>query len=123
MKNILFLNLLCLFFIGSHISFAQNEANLQTTTARTVTQMTPKEKADKIANLLERTDKLDADQKQKVFDIFASVDKKMKGIDAIADDSQKIEKRAKMLSYINTKLKAVLTTSQYETYIKNTAAY
>jgi hypothetical protein len=113
----------CLLFAGSQLSFAQNKANLQTTTTSSVVQMTPKEKTNKIANLLERTDKLDADQKQKVFDIFASVDKKMKGIDAVADDSQKIEKRAKMLTYINTKLKAVLTTSQYDTYLKNTAAY
>jgi len=123
MKKILLLNLVCLLFAGSQLSFAQNKANLQTTTTSSVVQMTPKEKTNKIANLLERTDKLDADQKQKVFDIFASVDKKMKGIDAVADDSQKIEKRAKMLTYINTKLKAVLTTSQYDTYLKNTAAY
>lgn len=123
MKKILLLNLVCLLFAGSQLSFAQNKANLQTTTTSSVVQMTPKEKTNKIANLLERTDKLDADQKQKVFDIFVSVDKKMKGIDAIADDSQKIEKRAKMLTYINTKLKAVLTTSQYDTYLKNTAAY
>ena len=123
MKKILLLSLVCFVFAGSQISFAQNEANFQTATTSSVAQMTPKEKTNKIVNLLERTNKLDADQKQKVFDIFASVDKKMKGIDAIADDSQKIEKRAKMLTYINTKLKAVLTTSQYDTYLKNTAAY
>ena len=123
MKKILLLNLVCLLFAGSQLSFAQNKANLQTATTSSVVQVTPKEKTNKIANLLERTDKLDADQKQKVLDIYASVDKKMKGIDAIADDSQKIEKRAKMLTYINTKLKAVLTTSQYDTYLKNTAAY
>lgn len=123
MKKILLLNLVCFLFAGSQISFAQNKANLQTATTSSVVQMTPKDKTNKIVNLLERTNKLDADQKQKVFDIFDSVDKKMKGIDAIADDSQKIEKRAKMLTYINTKLKAVLTTSQYDTYLKNTVAY
>ena len=123
MKKILLLNIACFLFAGSQLSFAQNKANLQTATTSSVVQVTPKEKTNIIANLLERTDKLDADQKQKVLDIYASVDKKMKGIDAIADDSQKIEKRAKMLTYINTKLKAVLTTSQYDTYLKNTAAY
>jgi hypothetical protein len=122
MKKIIVLSLVCFLVASCPLAFAQTDANLQTGITKSIVDMSPKESTNKIDSLLQQSDKLNADQKQKVFDIFASIEKRMTTIDAIADDSKKIEKRAKMLTYINTNLKTVLTASQFDTYLKNTTA-
>lgn len=123
MKKIIVLSLVCFLVASCPLAFAQTDANLKTVITKSIVDMSPKESTNKIDSLLQQSDKLNADQKQKVFDIFASIEKRMTAIDAIADDSKKIEKRAKMLTYINSNLKTVLTASQFDTYLKNTTAY
>ena len=123
MKKIIVLSLVCFLVASCPLAFAQTDANLQTGITKSIVDMSPKESTNKIDSLLQQSDKLNANQKQEVFDIFASIEKRMTTIDAIADDSKKIEKRAKMLTYINSNLKTVLTASQFDTYLKNTTAY
>ena len=122
MKKLLLLSVACLLFAGSQLSFAQTKADSQTVSSNTTIQNFPKEKTNQIANMLERTNKLEADQKEKIYDIFASMEKKIKGIEAVKDASSKNAKRAKMNTYINSKLKNVLTEEQFKIYLKNTTA-
>jgi hypothetical protein len=122
MKRLLLLSIACFIFAGSQLSFAQTKADSQTLSPSTTIISTPKEKTNQIANMLERTNKLEAGQKEKIYEIFASMEKKMKGIEAVKDASSKNAKRAKMNEYINGKLKNVLTEEQFNIYLKNTVA-
>ncbi len=123
MKKIIILSFICFLVASSPSAFAQSNTDLQTGITKSIVDWSPKESTDKIDNLLQQSDQLNADQKKKVFDVFASIEKRMTVIDGIADDSKKTEKRANMLLYINTKLKTILTASQFDTYLKNTTAY
>ena len=123
MKKIIILSFICFLVASSPSAFAQSNTDLQKGITKSIVDWSPKESTDKIDNLLQQSDQLNADQKKKVFDVFASIEKRMTVIDGIADDSKKTEKRANMLLYINTKLKTILTASQFDTYLKNTTAY
>ncbi|MFT5847449.1 hypothetical protein [Psychroserpens sp.] len=122
MKKILLLSVACLLFAGSQLSFAQTELNSQLAPSSTTMQDFAKEKTNQIVNILARTNKLEVGQQKKVYTLFASVEKKMNGIEAIEDASKKNAKRAKMQEYINSKLKNILTEQQFKTYLENTLA-
>jgi len=119
MKKILLLSVACLLFAGSQISFAQTKASSQTISNSATVQDFAKEKTNDVVNMFLRTDKLNAEQQNKIYDIFSSVEKKVKGVEAITDSSLKSEKQAKMQQYINDQLKTVLTDTQYTAYLKN----
>tara|TARA_B100000809_G_scaffold263675_1_gene317521 strand:+ start:4567 stop:4935 length:369 start_codon:yes stop_codon:yes gene_type:complete len=120
MKKLLLLSVACFLFAGSQLSYAQTKADSQSLSANTIVQNSAKEKTNGIVNMLARTNKLDAEQQKKIYEIFASVDKKMKGVEAIKDSNVKSAKKAKMQEYINGKLQKVLTDVQYKEYLKNT---
>jgi enoyl-[acyl-carrier-protein] reductase (NADH) len=120
MKKLLLLSVACFLFAGIQMSYAQTTSDSQSLIANTTVQNSAKEKTNDIVNMFERTKKLDADQKEKIYDIFVSVDKKIKGVDAITDSSMKSAKKAKLQDYINKKLEKVLTEAQYKEYLKNT---
>jgi hypothetical protein len=122
MKKFLLLSVACFLFAGSQLSFAQTKADSQILSSSTTIQDFTKEKTNQIVNMLARTNKLEVDQQKKVYIIFASVEKKMNGIEAMEDASKKNAKRAKMQDYINSKLKTVLTEQQFKTYLQNTIA-
>ena len=122
MKKIILLSVACFLFAGSQLSFAQTKADSQTLSSNTTIENSSKEKTNQIVNILARTNKLNADQIEKVYDIFVSMEKKNKGIESVKDASSKNAKRAKMNAYINSKLKNVLTEEQFKIYLKNTTA-
>nr|WP_321225266.1 hypothetical protein [uncultured Psychroserpens sp.] len=122
MKKLILLSVACFLFAGSQLSFAQTDAVLETTSAKTRVQTYPKKMTNQIVNMLERTNKLEAEQVKKVYSIFSSVERKVKGVEAIEDSTLKNEKRAKLQDYINGKLKNVLNAQQFEIYLKNTVA-
>lgn len=119
MKKIVLLSVACLLFASSQISFAQTKASSQTISSSATVQDFAKEKTNDVVNMFLRTDKLNAEQQNKIYDIFSSVEKKVKGVEAITDSSLKIEKQAKMQQYINDQLKTVLTDTQYTAYLIN----
>ena len=119
-KTLLLLTFACFLCAGNQLSFAQTTADQESLYAATA-QSTPKENANKVINLLARSTKLNAEQKQKVLNVFESVDKKLKNIDALEDQSIKQAKQAKMQAYINQKLQQILTEEQYALYLKKTA--
>lgn len=104
-------------FAGSQLSFAQSTIEQQKTTIKNADDSV-KKNAQKVINALERGAKLDATQKNKVYDIFLAVDKKMKGIEAIEDASERKAKQTKLQDYVNQKLQQVLSKEQYELYMK-----
>lgn len=116
-KQLLLLSFACFLFAGSQLSFAQSTIE-QEKTALESADASVKKNAQKVINALERSTKLDATQKNKIYDIFVAVDKKMKGIDAIEDSAERKAKQSKMQDYINQKLQQVLTKEQYDMYIK-----
>ncbi|MFT4611334.1 MAG: hypothetical protein ACJA1H_000626 [Glaciecola sp.] len=120
MKKLLLLSVACFLFAGSQLSYAQTKADSQSLSTNAIVQNSAKEKTNEIVNMLARTNKLDAAQQKKIYNIFASVDKKMKGVEAIKDSNVRSAKKAKMQEYINEKLKKVLTDVQYKEYLKNT---
>nr|WP_321243658.1 hypothetical protein [uncultured Psychroserpens sp.] len=122
MKKFILLSVACFLFAGSQLSFAQTKADSQTVSSNTTIENSSKEKTNQIVNILARTNKLNADQIEKVYDIFVSMEKKIKGIESVKDASSKNAKRAKMNAYINSKLKNVLTEEQFKIYLKNTTA-
>jgi polyphosphate kinase len=122
MKKLILLSVACFLFAGSQLSFAQTKVDSQIQSSSSTIQNSPKEKTNQIANMLERTNKLDTNQKEKIYEIFTSMEKKMIGIEAVKDASSKNAKRAKMNAYINSKLKTVLTDEQFSIYLKNTSA-
>lgn len=107
----------CFMFAGSQLSFAQSTIEQQKTTIKNADDSV-KKNAQKVINALERGAKLDATQKNKVYDIFLAVDKKMKGIEAIEDASERKAKQTKLQDYVNQKLQQVLSKEQYELYMK-----
>jgi len=121
-KQLLILSLACFLCAGSQLSFAQTKTAKQTT-AITNADESVKKNAQKVINLLEREAKLDASQKNKIYDIYSAVDKKMKGIAAIEDASEREAKEAKMQMYINKKLQDVFTKAQYTLYTKKMTAF
>nr|WP_321229880.1 hypothetical protein [uncultured Psychroserpens sp.] len=122
MKKLLILSVACFLFAGSQLSFAQTKTKTPVVSSSATIQNSPKEKTMQIVNMLERTNKLNEGQKKDVYQIYFSLERKMKGVDAIKDASEKNAKRAKMNDYINSKLKDVLNEEQYKIYLKNTVA-
>ncbi|WP_040281169.1 hypothetical protein [Psychroserpens damuponensis] len=119
MKKIFILSVACFLFAGSQMAFAQTKANSPVVTSNTTIQNSAKEKTNEVVNMLLRTDKLDETQQKKIYEIFSSVEKKMKGVESIKDSSARSAKKAKLQKYVNEKLKNVLTDSQYQLYLKN----
>ncbi|MEH6535421.1 MAG: hypothetical protein V7719_03435 [Psychroserpens sp.] len=122
MKKLLLLSVACFLFAGNQLSFAQTKTDSQTVSSNTTIQNSPKEKTNQIVNMLARTNKLEADQKEKIYNIFSSMERKMNGIDSVKDPADKAIKKEKMQTYINLKLKQVLSIEQYDIYIKKTSA-
>lgn len=116
-KQLLLLSFACFLFAGSQLSFAQSTIEEQKTAIESA-DASVKKNAQKVIDALERSTKLDAAQKNKIYDIFVAVDKKMKGVDAIEDSAERKAKQSKMQDYINQKLQQVLTKEQYEMYMK-----
>ncbi|WP_047547985.1 hypothetical protein [Psychroserpens sp. Hel_I_66] len=117
-KALLLLTFGCFLLLGNQSAIAQNTSGNMTLTANSSIK-TPKEKTNDVVNMLARTNKLDATQKEKIYEIFSSADKKIKGIHAIEDSNKKITKMAKMQDYINEKIKTVLNDEQYSIYSSN----
>ncbi|MCK8480809.1 hypothetical protein [Psychroserpens algicola] len=120
-KQLLILSFACFLFAGNKLSFAQSQMETQKHAIKNADDSV-KKNAQKVINLLEREAKLDAAQKNKIYDIFVGVDKKMQGIDAIEDTSERKAKKEKMQAYIDQKLQQVLTKEQYALYTKKMAA-
>ena len=120
-KQLLLLCFACFLFAGSQLSFAQAKVKSESTTVNNA-DSAAKKRALQVINLLERDAKLDATQREKVYDVFAAVSKKMKGIASIEDASERQNKKAKMRAYVDKKLQQILTPKQYGIYKKKTAA-
>ncbi|MGC1472471.1 MAG: hypothetical protein WA775_07765 [Psychroserpens sp.] len=120
-KQIVLLSFACLLFAGSQLSFAQSKMKQESAVAKTTVSVA-NQKALDVINLLERSNKLDAQQKSQVNDVFASVERKSKGIDAIEDVAERQAKRETLQAYVNKKLQAILTADQYSAYIKKMTA-
>lgn len=121
-KLTLILSFACFLIAGSQLSFAQTIVS-QSQTAISDADASVKKNAQKVINMLERDAKLEASQKEKIYDVFVAVNKKMKGIEAIEDASEKASKKAKMQTYIDQKMKQILTKDQYTIYSKKMAAH
>ncbi|WP_298900192.1 hypothetical protein [uncultured Psychroserpens sp.] len=120
-KQLLLLCFACFLFAGSQLSFAQTTIKKQNTAVSNADYSAEKS-VQKLTNLLEREAKLDATQKEKLYDVFAAVEKKIKGIASIEDATERQAKKKKIRAYIDQKIKQVLTPAQYEIYKKKTAA-
>nr|WP_321235946.1 hypothetical protein [uncultured Psychroserpens sp.] len=120
-KTLLLLSFACFLLVGNQLSFAQSQLEQEKTVVKSADD-SAKKNALKVINLLEREAKLDAKQKTKVYDIFVGVNKKMKGIEAIEDATERKAKEAKIQNYINQKLQMVLTEKQYALYSKKMTA-
>ncbi|MBR9913870.1 MAG: hypothetical protein GYB32_03430 [Algicola sp.] len=120
-KQLLLLTFACFLFAGTQISFAQAKSKSQIESVNNDAS-SAKKNADKVIQMLERSAKLDAKQKAQVYDIYNAVDKKMQGIDAVKDPAERALKKEKMQNYINSKLKQVLSSEQYEIYMKKVSA-
>ncbi|WP_299274000.1 hypothetical protein [uncultured Psychroserpens sp.] len=120
-KQLLLLCFACFLFAGSQLSFAQTTIKKQNTAVSNADYSAEKS-VQTLTNLLEREAKLDATQKEKLYDVFAAVEKKIKGIASIEDATERQAKKKKIRAYIDQKIKQVLTPAQYEIYKKKTAA-
>lgn len=102
------------------MSFAQTKVEQQKLSVKN-TASSVKKNAEKVINMLERSTKLNATQKTRIYDIFVAVEKKMDGINSIKDPAEKKAKKGKLQTYINQKLQHVLTNEQYDLYLKKIA--
>lgn len=116
-KQILLLGLFCFLFVGSQLTYAQTKQKDQSIAVQN-TKDTVKKNAENVIAIFERGETLGDSQKNKVYQIFEAVQEKKKNIESVTDEKERKMKTDKLQNFINTKLKDVLSASQYKVYLQ-----
>jgi len=116
-KQFLLLSFAVVLFLGSQATFAQSDPASQNQAYSS--ELTPKIRTIKVIETFSRRINVTVEQKQAIQTLFNDNQAKFAAVAGIEDKAERIDKEVTMNSYIDEQLKAILTKTQFEMYLRS----